>query len=285
MTALADTRIWARAPADDFVTAFSESGPLHPLTAWVLAQGPRADLHLWSDRKAQMHRARIVSGTVGLANIDWSPVRFQISARRPLNRLADGTLDSSWHPHTSSSVPVGRAVDFLIRALDEVAERARFSVVALAGRPMVTQEYAPLLAGSLTETPPVLAVHEALLPAPIPGGAPFFSSAPDAVIADDGTLELVRVYGARAPELRYAAAQAHVDVELFAMDGVERIVAARRHLGLRSAPPPTRASPQRAHVIVESGASERLIAQYEAVRSRLVERGVRGAARVRFTVV
>lgn len=277
--------MWARVPSDDFVAAFSTGGPLNPLTAWVLEQGPRADLHLWSDPKAQMHRARIVSGTVGLVDIDWSPVRFQISARRPLNKLATSTLDSAWHPNSAAAVPVTRALGFLTRALDETAARARFSVAALADSAMITQEYAPLLTGPLTETTPVVAVQDALLPAPVAGGAPFFSSAPDAVTVDDGRLQLVRVYGARAPELRFAAAQAHVDVELFALEGAEQIAAARRHLGLRAALVPIRDAPVRALVVVEGGASDRLIEQYEAVRSRLVERGVLDAHALRFTVL
>lgn len=285
VTVIEGTKVWARVPSDDFVAAFSARGPFDAITAWVLNHGARADLHLWSDPKAQMHRARVVSGSLGLVDIDWSPVRFQISARRPLNKLAAATLDSAWHPISASKRPVSAALDFLARALDETATRARFSIDALAYRSMITQEYAPLLDRPLAEASPVLAVQEALDPAPVPGGAPFFSAAPDAVAADDGQIELVRVYGARAPELRFAAAQAHVDLQLFAMEGAERIAAARRRLGLRTAHTPVRDAPARAHVIVERGASERLIAQYEAVRARLVERDVLDPSAVRFTVV
>ena len=210
------TKPWLRAPAEEFVAAFTESGSLAPLTEWVRSVSPRADLHLWSDNQAQMHRARIVSGTIGILDIDWSPVRFQVSARRPFTSLAAETLDSSWHPNSASAGPVARAVTFASLALVEVSSRTRFAVDALGRFGMLTQDYAPLVSGPLTDAPAVVTTQEALLPAPIPGGAPFFSAAPDAIVADEhGRLELVRTYTSRAPELRFAAAQAHVDLELF----------------------------------------------------------------------
>jgi len=286
------TKPWLRAPADEFVAAFMEGGSLAPLTEWVRSESPRADLHLWSDDQAQMHRARIVSGTIGVLDIDWSPVRFQVSARRPFTKLAAVTLDSFWHPNSAAAGPVARAVTFASRALTDVSSRTRFAVDALARFGMLTQDYAPLVSGPLTDATAVVTTQEALLPAPIPGGAPFFSAAPDAIVADEhGRLELVRTYTSRAPELRFAAAQAHVDLKLFGRPGdeqvrnLERIAASRRLLGLPAIGRPLSDAPVRAHVLVEAGASDRLVEQYEAVRTRLVERGVLDAEALRFTVL
>ena len=286
------TKPWLRAPAEEFVAAFAGGGSLAPLADWVRSVSPRADLHLWSDNQAQMHRARIVSGTIGILDIDWSPVRFQVSARRPFTKLAAVTLDSFWHPNSASAGPVGRAVTFASRALSDVSSRTRFAVDALARFGMLTQDYAPLVSGPLTDATAVVTTQEALLPAPIPGGAPFFSAAPDAIVADQhGRLELVRVYTSRAPELRFAAAQAHVDLELFGRPGdeqvrnLERIAASRRALGLPTTSALLSGAPVGAHVLVEARASDRLIEQYEAVRTRLLERGHLDPARLRLTVV
>lgn len=238
-----------------------------------------------------MHRARIVSGTVGILDIDWSPVRFQVTARRPFTKLAVGLLDSAWHPNGASAKPVASAVTFATLALAAAAPRSRFAIDALAPFDMITQDYTPLVSGHLTDLPPVVATQAALVPSPIAGGAPFFSAVPDAIVADGGRLELVRTYTSRAPELRFAAAQAHVDLELFAgpsdeqLMTFEAIAASRRVLGL----PTTRSSvadvPARAHVFVEAGASARLIEQYETVRSTLVERALLDQKLLRFTVV
>ncbi len=264
--------------------------PSAGLTQWVRATAPDLDLHLWSDVQAGVHRARIVSGTVGLIDILWAPHRFQISAHRPFTRTATGWLDAAWYPTHAAAARVRRAVSFgeMVRA--QVAPRARFGITALADAAMLTQDYTPLLAGPLDDARVAEAVRDALLPPPIPGGAPFFSVSPDAVLADaQGELVLARVYGERAPELRFAAAQAVVDLGLYAelkhderaeqIRHLERIADVRRELGLRTAAAPLRhAGPARALVLVEHGASPRLREQFEAVQSRLVERGLLEAA-------
>jgi hypothetical protein len=269
-------RVWQRAPAELFVDQFAEDGPLGGLTRWVRENSPRADLHLWSDEQAAMHRARIFSGTVGLLDVAWAPQRFQITARRPLTQLASAWLDSTWYPIAVAPSRVERAIAFAELARDQVERRARFGVHALTGLGMLTQEYAPLLAGHLEDTEEVPAVREALLPPPIAGGSPFFSAAPDAVVADsDGRIELVRIYSSRAPELRFAAAQAQVDLALFSAEQrtLDGVAAARRRLGLPTIEVPLADAPTRARIILEAGASERLREQYEAVRRRLIERG------------
>lgn len=265
-----------RAPAAEFVAQFTDDGPLSGLTRWV--RSARADLHLWSDEQAAMHHARIVTGTIGLLDVSWDPQRFQFTARRPFTQLAADFLDSSWYPIAAAPARVEQAIAFATAARDQAERRARFGAESLGALHMLTQEYAPQLSGHLEETAEVRAVREALLPPPVAGGAPFFSAAPDAVIADsEGRIELVRIYTSRAPELRFAAAQAQVDLALFSDEArphLDRIATVRRMLGLPTTERPLADLPARGRIILEAGASERLREQYEAVRQRLIERGV-----------
>lgn len=290
------TRSWRRAPVDAFVEQFADAGPFGGLTQWVRAGQPSLDLHIWSDVPAGVHRARVYSGTVGLIDVVWSPHRFQITARRPFTRHAAGWLDSAWYPTRSAPARVLRAVAFgeTVRAL--AADRARFGVAALDGLGLVTQEYAPLLAGALESTVVVGRVREALLPAPIPGGAPFFSTAPDAVVLGaDGAVEFVRVYSERAPELRFAAAQALVDLGLHGdlgdSDRAEqcahfaRVGRVRRFLGLRAPAVEPARRPARALVVRAASPSPRLLDQFAAVRDRLADRGLLDAAALRERLV
>ena len=277
-------RPWLRAPVEVFVAQFADDAPFAGLTRWVRETAPDLDLHLSSDVAAGVHRARIVSGTVGLIDVSWSPHRFQITPRRPFTRSASGLLDDAWYPVSAAPARVARAVAFGEIAREQAARRARFGVRALGSRAVVTQDYAPVLTTPLESTPEVAAVREALLPAPVPGGSPFFSTAPDAVaLADDGVVEFVRVYADRAPELRFAAAQALVDLGLHAGLGPAeraeqrrhfgRLAATRQELGLRRSPP-ARDAAVRARILVESGMSPRLQEQFRAVRDRLIERGL-----------
>jgi len=286
-------RPWTRAPVDEFVAQFADQGPFGGLTQWVRAAGRGLDLHLWSDPSAATHRARVVTGTVGLIDIVWSPNRFQIAARRPFTRIAAGRLDDAWYPTRSAPERVRSAVAFGEAARELAASRAAFGIAALAGLDVVTQEYTPQIAGPLEGMPQIGDIRSALLPSPIPGGDPFFAAAPDAVaLGADGVVELVRVYSSRAPELRFAAAQAVADLGLVAAlePGLrrqqalhlDRTVAARAALGL---PGPSRRAldaPARARILASPDSSPRLADQFRAVRDRLVERGllVEGVLRV-----
>ncbi|WP_395640120.1 hypothetical protein [Pseudolysinimonas sp.] len=289
-------RAWLRAPADGFVSQFGDDGPFGGLTQWVRAAGPALDLHLWSDASAAMHRARVVTGTVGLIDLAWSPHRFRIAARRPFTRVAGGWLDDAWHPTRAAAERVRRAVAFGEVARGLAASRAAFGIAALTGLGIVTQEYAPVLAAPLEATPEVAEIRHALMPPPIPGGEPFFASAPDAVaVGADGVIEFVRVYSARAPELRFAAAQAVADLDLFAaldpasrrdqLGHFDRVVAARARLGL----PTTRRAavdvPARARILASADLSPRLEEQFRSVQTRLVERGLLRERALRVEVV
>lgn len=287
VTTLDDSRLraWLRAPVEPFAEQFADDGPFGGLTQWVRGGAPALDLHLWSDVAAGVHRARVVSGTVGLIDVAWSQHRFQIAARRPFTRAAVGWLDSAWHPLAAAPARVLRAVAFGERARESALSRAGFGIAALTGLPIVTQEYAPLLTARLESAPKVAEVRAALRPAPVPGGEPFFSAAPDAVAwAPDGVLEFVRVFSARAPELRFAAAQAVVDLGLFngldaqdraaQIEHFARISTVRRNLGLRAAAAGLDDGGARARILIDAGSSDRLRLQFDAVRERLIERGL-----------
>jgi hypothetical protein len=292
----ARVRVWARAPADGFVEQFADDGPFGGLTQWVRAASPALDLHLWSDPSAAMHRARVVAGTVGLIDLVWSPHRFQIAARRPFTRIPGGWLDDAWYPTKAAGERVRRAVAFGEVARDLAASRAEFGIAALSRLDVVTQEYSPLLAGPLEATPEVAGIRRALDPSPISGGEPFFAAAPDAVaLGADGVVEFVRVYSARAPELRFAAAQAVADLGLFAaLDPAERrrqlrhfdlVVAARTRLGLPTSSGSAVGGPARARILASADLSPRLHEQYRSVRARLVEHGLLDDGALRMDVV
>jgi len=262
----------------------------------VRAGGPALDLHLWSDPSAATHRARIVTGTIGLIDLVWSPHRFQIAPRRPFTRIAAGRLDDAWYPTRAAPERVRSAVAFGEAARELAASRAAFGVAALAGLAIVTQEYSPQLAGPLEAFPEVTGIRHALLPSPIRGGEPFFAAAPDAVsLGADGVIELVRVYSARAPELRFAAAQAVADLALVAalepaaqrQQAVhfDRIAAARAALGLPAPARPAADAPARARILAAPDSSPRLAEQFRAVRDRLVERALLAEGAVRIETV
>lgn len=275
-------RAWSRAPVEEFVAQFRDDGVFGGLTQWVRATSPALDLHLWSDPAAATHRARVVTGTVGLIDLVWSPHRFQIAPRRPFTRIAAGRLDGSWYPTRAAAERVRRAVAFGDEARGLAASRAEFGISALAGRRIVTQEYAPLLTGPLEGAPEVADIRRALLPPPIPGGEPFFAAAPDAVVvAGDGVVEFVRVYSARAPELRFAAAQAVADLRLAAalapdarrqqLLHFDRVARARAGLGLAAPEGVAADAPARARIVASADSSPRLVEQFRAVRDRLLE--------------
>ncbi len=289
-------RAWLRAPVEPFVAQFGDDGPFGGLTQWVRAASPALDLHLWSDAPAGNHRARIVTGTVGLIDVVWSPHRFQIAARRPFTRVAASWLDNSWYPTRAAPERVQRAVAFGERARELAASRAGFGVTALARLPLVTQEYTPLIEGPLEATPEVARIREALLPSPIVGGDPFFSAAPDAVaLGADGVVEFVRVYSERAPELRFAAAQALADLSLLAgldpdsrrllLRHFDRIVETRRWLGLPTATAGAVDEPGRARILAADHLSPRLEEQFHTVRARLIDRGLLADGRLHLETV
>lgn len=281
----ARVRAWLRAPADPFVEQFADDGAFGGLTQWVRAASPALDLHLWSDRSAAMHRARVVAGTVGLIDLIWSPHRFRIAARRPFTRSASGWLDDAWHPERAAPERIRRAVGFGEIARELAASRAEFGIAALSRLDVITQEYTPLLAAPLETTPLIADIRQALIPSPIAGGEPFFAAAPDAVsIGVDGVVEFVRVYSARAPELRFAAAQAVADVGLYAaLDPISRqqqvqhftrLASARRRLGLPTTPRAAVDAPARARILASADLSPRLRDQFRSVRARLVDHGL-----------
>lgn len=292
----ARVRPWLRAPVDPFVEQFADDGAFGGLTQWVRAASPALDLHLWSDGSAAMHRARVVAGTVGLIDLAWSPRRFQIAARRPFTRIPGGWLDDAWYPTRAAPERVRRAVAFGELARDLAASRTEFGIGALSRLAIVTQEYAPQLAGPLEATPEVTAIRAALDPSPISGGEPFFAAAPDAVaLGADGIVEFVRVYSARAPELRFAAAQAVADSSLFgALDPASRrqqlrqfdqLTASRTRLGLPTSSRVVVDGPARARILASADLSPRLHEQFRAVRARLVDRGLLAEGTLRVEVI
>lgn len=292
----ARVRPWLRAPVEAFVEQFADDGAFGGLTQWVRAASPALDIHLWSDASAAMHRARVVAGTVGLIDLVWSPHRFQIAARRPFTRIPGGWLDDAWYPTRAAPERVRRAVAFGEVARDLAAARADFGIAALSRLALITQEYAPVLAGPLESTPEVADIRRALDPSPIPGGEPFFAAAPDAVaLGADGVVEFVRVYSARAPELRFAAAQAVADLGLFgALDPASRrqqlrhfdlLVGARARLGLPTSSRPAADGPSRARVVASADLSPRLQEQFRSVRARLVDLGLLAEGTLRVEVI
>lgn len=285
-SAPAEVRAWLRAPLGAFAAEFASSGAFGQLTFVVRASSGRLDLHLWSDQLAGVHRARVRSGTVRLLDLTWEPQRFRLAAARPFIRDAGAWLHDRWHPATSAPALMPQVAAFVESARERVAERARFSADAVTRHAVVTQEYAPRLRSRLDDAAIVGTVRDALVPAPVAGGEPFFSAAPDAVVlAPDGRLGLLRTYSARAPELRLAAAQAVIDLALLTstppneaiaqLHHFDQVCEVRRALGLRA--PERGADASRApHAIVAvaENASARSLDQFEAVRSRLVERGL-----------
>ncbi|MFT4211528.1 MAG: hypothetical protein QM626_06600 [Microbacterium sp.] len=280
-------RSWRRAPVEELTAAFAPRGEFGRLTTAARLLG--ADVHLWSDLRAEVHRARIWLADRRLLDIAWEPSRAALHPHRDL-RTAQPLLPwDRWLPTSACAEQIAEVVQALRsarRTLDE--RRGAPPLLAAAGVQLLTQEYAPFFIDARVRRATLreLAgdVVSALDPAPVPGSGLILSYTPDALaVASDGTLAVMRRYRPRAPEVRFAAAQAVLDIRLL-RDIVERGGQAQRHdldvvrharmrLGFGSLPA-LRFGDIRTVVGLDAGTSPRLRQQAEAVAEALRSNGI-----------
>jgi hypothetical protein len=172
---------------------------------------------------------------------------------------------------------------------------------AVRGRAVIQQDFGAVF-GTAEERRRLMQevsadIRAALTPNPVPGPLHPFTAVSDALFLDaDGVLVVSEIEGRRAPEVRFAAAQAIVYLKLLrrfleadaaALDLLRTVVASRRALGL-GVPLLDRvtATGQTAALVsVQEGVSPKLLAQFESVRRTLEESGIEEASQLRVEVV
>ncbi|MEY2847903.1 MAG: hypothetical protein RI885_568 [Actinomycetota bacterium] len=292
-----------RPPGPLLVAAFSPFGVLGALTRYVRGVRYPVDLHLWSDVDANLHRARLHCGLARVLDVHFDRRRWRFGGD-PARR---DDFDPAW-TRWMSDAELRERLPALLRYLDLVLPAAAdgrgavgAGAFAVRGRAVIQQEFSAIF-NSAEERRRVMDeigadLVAALTPNPVPGPVHAFTAVSDALFLDaSGALVVAEIEGRRAPEVRFAAAQAIVYLRLLrrwlgsepsALSLVAATITARRSLGLGS-PLLDRVALSgltAAVVSIQDGASPRLLAQFSAVRQALERSGVREAQDLRVELV